>query len=255
MHINAKTGTPLTPCHPPHPLSFLTHTSLPALSTPKILLVPYGAHHVPTYHTWMQLPALQAATASEPLTLHEEYAMQKSWRTDRDKLTFIVCRPLEESTETVDYVKAGLHDEVDAMIGDVNLFISPEEDSDEADGAAERRLVGEIELMIALPSTQHQGYGCAALVTFMQYVLAQWTQIAQEFSGSGSALSLAYLRVRIQESNVRSIKLFESIGFERTAEGANYFGEIELRWRGDVEDLRTVKGFEEVKTLEYRTIT
>ena len=179
--------------------------------------------------------------------------MQKSWRTDRDKLTFIVCRPLDENTKTVGYVKAGAHDEVNAMIGDVNLFLSLDDESEEAGAVSASQVVGEIELMIALPSTQHKGYGRAALVTFMQYVLAQWAHIALEFGGSGPALSLTYLRARIQESNVRSIKLFESVGFARTSEGANYFGEIELRWRGDVEDLRTVKGYEEVKTLEYRS--
>ncbi len=78
---------------------------------------------------------IQEATASEPLTLEEEHAMQQSWRSDGDKLTFIVCQPLDfregEQHEglqghavnaTVD--KAGLQREIDAMIGDVNLFIS-----------------------------------------------------------------------------------------------------------------------------------
>ncbi|KAI1632816.1 acetyltransferase domain-containing protein [Biscogniauxia mediterranea] len=90
-----------------------------AISTPQILLVPYDAHHVVTYHEWMQDPvradhsdhsfsylvsyllthlsaspkAVQEATASEPLTLEEEFENQQSWRTSHDKLTFIVCKP------------------------------------------------------------------------------------------------------------------------------------------------------------------
>ncbi len=39
-------------------------------------LVPYAAHHVERYHEWMQDEVLRAATASEPLTLDEEYQMQ-----------------------------------------------------------------------------------------------------------------------------------------------------------------------------------
>ncbi|KAI0472114.1 GNAT domain-containing protein [Xylariaceae sp. FL0804] len=62
-----------------------------AIATKRVLLVPYDAHHVPRYHGWMQDPAIREATASEPLTLAEEYENQLSWRASADKLTFIVC--------------------------------------------------------------------------------------------------------------------------------------------------------------------
>lgn len=42
----------------------------------KAILVPYRAEHVPRYHEWMQDPHLQETTASEPLTMEEEYEMQ-----------------------------------------------------------------------------------------------------------------------------------------------------------------------------------
>jgi hypothetical protein len=44
--------------------------------------VPYHADHVPLYNAWMQTPELLELTASEPLSLEEEYENQVSWRED-----------------------------------------------------------------------------------------------------------------------------------------------------------------------------
>lgn len=53
-----------------------------SLEGEKVILVPYMKEHVPKYHQWMQDPALLQATASEPLTLEQEYDMQLSWTKD-----------------------------------------------------------------------------------------------------------------------------------------------------------------------------
>jgi len=79
----------------------------------NVVLVPYNADHVPRYllvgpvcdlvsdgcsvssfcpnlprifryHQWMCSPELQKLTASEPLTLEQEYDMQRDWREDDD---------------------------------------------------------------------------------------------------------------------------------------------------------------------------
>ncbi len=42
------------------------------------------------YHTWMKSPELLELTGSEPLSLEEEFAMQRTWRDSKDKCTFIV---------------------------------------------------------------------------------------------------------------------------------------------------------------------
>jgi RimJ/RimL family protein N-acetyltransferase len=213
----------------------------------------------------MQDPDLQAATASEPLSMTEEYDMQRSWRTDNDKLTFIVCSSREPESIS-QKVQGSQDDRPERMIGDINLFLfEPEDDDDEDEDSGKQALpnstkpsnalVGEIELMIARKDLHRQGYGRAALLSFTAYILATWTQIAAEYSNSSSEghtpRSLQYLRVKINQSNARSIALFQSIGFVQTAAGANYFGEVELRWQPSRSELETRKGWEEPQLLEF----
>ncbi|KAG0257102.1 N-acetyltransferase 9 [Actinomortierella ambigua] len=78
----------------------------------------------------MQSPELLELTASEPLTLEEEYEMQRSWHVDEN-----------------------------TMVGDVNLFYNDHDDPQSA----------EIEIMIAEPSYRRKGVGLEALKMMMTY--------------------------------------------------------------------------------------
>ncbi|EXJ65305.1 hypothetical protein A1O7_01646 [Cladophialophora yegresii CBS 114405] len=184
--------------------------------TEKVVLVPYNAHQVPKYHEWMKDPQIQEATASEPLTLAEEHAMQRSWRRDGDKLTFILCRPFHRghTNRHDDDVASGddarLQDELAAMVGDVNLFISTVEaeeirpnDMDEMlihtdphaacnnSGPNSSIAIGELELMIAEPAHRRQGLGKTALLTFLEYIIRHERQILEEFHRGGGCTATA----------------------------------------------------------------
>ncbi|KAI4846994.1 hypothetical protein E4T44_04757 [Aureobasidium sp. EXF-8845] len=232
-----------------------------ALVTPQILLCPYSEHHVPTYHEWMKDEELQKLTASEPLSLIEEYDMQRSWRKDADKLTFIACLPPSLIPTTI---TPGQEDAPSQMLGDINLFLVDDDDEDDDTGSNSNAtntnqptsILGEIELMIALPSHHRKGHGRASLLAFLHYILTNTTEILADYS-KGKKTQLSYLRVKISKDNKKSIALFESVGFIRTSAEANYFGEVELRLQvqgneGILADLGKVKGWEgEPRVLGY----
>lgn len=169
---------------------------------------------------------IQEATASEPLTLDEEYAMQQSWRVDPDKLTFIICRPGDNEATARD----GQLD-IDAMIGDANLFLSVAEDDTE-----NQIVVGELELMVAVRTEQRKGYGRAALLAFLNYVVRHERSLLSEFHAAQPKVGLsrlAHFAVKIGVTNHRSIALFEGLGFRKTSDVSSYFGEFELRLSRD----------------------
>ncbi|KAG9244075.1 N-acetyltransferas-like protein 9 [Calycina marina] len=219
-----------------------------AILTSMVTLVPYEKSHVPTYHNWMKDPDIQEATASEPLSLEEEYSMQVSWRQDSDKLTFIACMPSRapiSDQETT--LQAGKLDSPDQIIGDVNLFLTVADEDPEG-------CIGELELMIAPTSQQRQGYGRATVLTILNYIQRNLEGILAEFARKEGveSMSLLQLKAKIGGKNKKSIGLFESIGFIKVDESANYFGEFELILEGFLEEGRTRGLLEKFGVEGYR---
>ncbi|KDN48530.1 hypothetical protein K437DRAFT_293864 [Tilletiaria anomala UBC 951] len=172
----------------------------------KCILVPYRRQHVQRYHEWMADPVLQQQTASEPLSLEQEYDMQASWHDDPDKLTFIILakspsldRRGNGGISGTDHAIASAApssppspsgpregESIDEwlqawpMCGDVNMFFQPasDDDAEEAEGHATsaspylptpKLLDAECELMIADPQYRRHGIGREALLLLLTY--------------------------------------------------------------------------------------
>ncbi|KAH6689006.1 N-acetyltransferase [Plectosphaerella plurivora] len=199
-----------------------------AIASSRVTLVPYEARHVEKYHRWMSDPDIQEATASEPMTLQEEYENQASWRSSHDKLTFIICEPLTTNAETV---SAGDVDAEERMIGDVNFFLYPY-NNDEDEVVTRNEYVGEIDVMVADAGHRGKGVGFGAVTALMEYVHRNVDMILAEFSAGGDQAEegkpvLRGLMAKINESNEKSVALFKRVGFVQKG-SVNYFGELEM---------------------------
>ncbi|XP_077107614.1 alpha/beta-tubulin-N-acetyltransferase 9 isoform X1 [Ranitomeya variabilis] len=162
----------------------------------RVLLVPYDPHHVPRYHEWMKSEELQKLTASEPLTLDQEHDMQRSWREDSDKCTFIIL-------DREQWDQGCPEDQ--CMVGDVNLFllvlINPS--------------LAEIEIMIAEPKFRRRGFGEESVRLMLYY--------------GATTLGISTFQAKIGEENVTSIRLFNRLHFS-TVSYSSIFQEMTLQW-------------------------
>lgn len=193
--------------------------------------------------------------------------MQLSWQTDYDKLTFIACHPLKgplsesASGDASDEITLSQgHDAPEKMIGDVNLFLrlAYELDGEGVEMLNRPYVRGEIELMIASPSHQGRGFGKATLLAFTQYIKNHTVEILNQYkshSPDGAENHIQHqdakmgglvLVSKINKNNVKSRRLFESIGFGQVGE-EDYFGEIELKLAGGIDRVKPVDGLCEVR--------
>lgn len=162
----------------------------------NLIFVPYKKHHVEKYHKWMQSAELLEKTASETLSLEQEYDMQHSWWIDNDKCTFILLSKNSINSKSSEC-------EINSMIGDVNLFFNNIDNKNEA----------ELEVMIAERSHRGQGLGKEAVVVMMFYGYL--------------CLNVSVFSVKIGFSNVASINLFTKLGFKEVSK-SDVFQEVTL---------------------------
>ncbi|GAM25892.1 hypothetical protein SAMD00019534_090670, partial [Acytostelium subglobosum LB1] len=168
----------------------------------KVVLVPYKECHVERYHKWMLSEEIRELTASDLLTLEEEYENQQSWYVDPKKCTFII---LDKSKLSIDNESKQIISNLDAMAGDVNLFYNDYEE----EGTAE------VEVMIAEPSCRRGGLGREAIEIMMHYARTSLADMTQRFI------------VKIGESNAASIDLFSKLGFQTVGQ-VNVFKEVNM---------------------------
>lgn len=171
----------------------------------KVVLVPYNTEHVPRYHEWMKSPELQQLTASEPLTLEQEYDMQRSWREDNDKCTFII---LDKQRWADSSVK-----EEQCMMGDVNIFLTDPSDPS----------LAELEIMIAEPSYRGKGIGKEVTCMMMCYGVTK--------------LGIKKFQAKIGLDNEVSIAMFKKLHFHEESV-CQVFKEVTLEMTVD-ESVRT----------------
>uniref|UniRef100_A0A8C7XAT8 Alpha/beta-tubulin-N-acetyltransferase 9 n=1 Tax=Oryzias sinensis TaxID=183150 RepID=A0A8C7XAT8_9TELE len=185
----------------------------------RVLLVPYNAEHVPRYHEWMKSPELQQLTASEPLTLEQEYDMQRSWREDDDKCTFIILDTQKWADPSVD--------EETCMLGDVNIFLTDSTDPS----------LAELEVMIAEESYRGKGIGKEVTLMMMRYGVKK--------------LGIKRFQAKIGLDNHTSIAMFKKLHFQEVSV-CQVFKEVTLELTVDESVQKTLLEEVQMKERDYR---
>ncbi|CAI9571482.1 unnamed protein product [Staurois parvus] len=185
-----------------------------------VILVPYEPHHVVRYHEWMKSEDLQKLTASEPLTLEQEYDMQCRWREDNDKCTFIILDAARWDQ--------GCPEE-QCMVGDVNLFITDPENP----------ALAEIEIMIAEPTCRGKGFGEESTRLMLFYGI--------------SSLGISTFQAKIGQENMKSVQLFQKLHFEEVS-FSSVFQELTLQWKVTDEERQQLLDTAHFTVTSYRNL-
>ncbi|KAM9973211.1 hypothetical protein ACTFIR_012587 [Dictyostelium discoideum] len=197
----------------------------------KVILVPYKKKHVEKYWKWMQSEEIREQTASEELTIEEEFENQESWFKDDHKITFIILDKdllLEDEKEANGYSN---ENDIKSMIGDVNIFFNQYED----EGTAE------LEVMIAESTSRRKGLAREAISIIMGYGIEYLSTITNKYI------------VKIGESNQPSIQMFKSMNFKQIG-SVNVFKEILLEFKNGENNINllNLKNNDNYKSLIFK---
>ncbi|TIA87848.1 hypothetical protein E3P81_03798 [Wallemia ichthyophaga] len=157
------------------------------------------------YHAWMASEEMRTLTASEPLSLDGEYAMQRSWHIDDDKLAFIV---VDSSVGDYDTLPGEERERHGKPIGDVNIFLNMGDDDVP---------LAECEVMIADKNYRGKGIGREAMMLMLSYYKHHVDEHNERI-----------LSVKISYKNIPSYSLFRNLFFAEHKH-VDIFEEVELR--------------------------
>ena len=189
-------------------------------------------------------PWLREMTASEPLSIDEEYAMQESWRDDADKLTFIIldrsgavdgdgdgtggggeattiigAADADAAAAAAAAAGARADAALGTMAGDVNLFFN----------VGDEPRTAEVEVMVAEPAARRRGLAAEAL------------RLLASFAARHARLRVDRLVAKIGDANAASLALFGSkLGFARVSH-CDVFKETTLELRLDAAALAAIE--------------
>ncbi|TFY60381.1 hypothetical protein EVJ58_g5179 [Rhodofomes roseus] len=175
--------------------------------------------------------------------------MQRKWREDEDKLTFIILA--REPSTSQSSSTSEPNSATDAswltdlpMIGDVNLFLKGDPTDEDFEA--------EVEIMIAEPAYRRRGLAHTVLQLFLSYATSACHHalpVPPYHPHTLPSIPRTALVARIGMHNAPSIALFAKLGFVETKR-VEVFEEVEMRWR----DPEAGIGMREWKRGEVREV-
>uniref|UniRef100_A0A6B2LJG0 N-acetyltransferase domain-containing protein n=1 Tax=Arcella intermedia TaxID=1963864 RepID=A0A6B2LJG0_9EUKA len=147
---------------------------------------------------------MRELTATPEMSLEEAYQLQEQWAKDANKVVYII---LDKSLVGGVLEEKGKGSSL-GMVGDVDFFISEEEDEE----TKKTKIIAEINVMIADPQNRSKGFAREALFLSLDHIIKH--------------KAVDTFVAKIADTNLPSIQFFtKTLGFQEISRSAA-FGEI-----------------------------